>query len=341
MARRLKKLTVLVLMHEYLVPPDDTTGVDPKEIDEYRTELDVVTGLRALGHRVQKLGVKDELAPLRRALYEHEPHIVFNLLEEFRGQAVFDHAVVSYLELMRTPYTGSNPRGLVLARDKALSKKILHYHRLKVPTFAVVPRGRRLRRPKALGFPVIVKSLVEEASLGISQASVVRSDDKLVERIQFIHEKVGTDAIVEQYIEGRELYVGVIGDQRLQVLPPWELVFEKLPADAVPIATRKVKWDPDTQKRWEVYIAEAQNLDAETHRRIQRTAKRIYRLLDLTGYARIDFRLHPDGSLYFLEANPNPDIARDAEFASSAESAGMTYEELLQRLLSIGLRRAR
>ena len=215
---RKKKLRVLVLMHEDLVPPDDLDDPPREDILQFKTEYDVVTGLERLGHEVHKLGVWDELAPLRKALQEGDPDIVFNLLEEFHGQAVYDHNVVSYLELMRTPYTGCNPRGLVLARDKALSKKILHYHRIRVPRFAVVPLDRKFRRPQRLDFPLIVKSLVEEASTGISRASVVHDEDKLSERIRFIHQHVRTDAIVERYIEGRELYVGVMGNQRLTVL---------------------------------------------------------------------------------------------------------------------------
>jgi len=342
MARRVRirrKLRVLVLMHEDLVPPDDNEGLTKEEQAEFQTEFDVVRGLTALGHEIRKLGLHDELAPLREDLDSWKPDIVFNLLEEFHGRPAYDHNVVSYLELKGVPYTGCNPRGMVIARDKALSKKILHFHRLNVPAFAVVPLGRRLRRLKSLTFPLIVKSLIEEASLGISQASVVHNDDKLAERIRFIHERVGTDAIVEQYIEGRELYVGVLGNHRLTVLPAWELRFERLPADAVPIATRKVKWDPATQERWQVYIQESE-LDGDDRRRVERTAKKIYRILGLSGYARVDFRLDRDGRLFFLEANPNPDIAAESEFPSSGESAGMTYEEVLQRVLTLGLQRA-
>lgn len=342
MARRVTsrtKLRVLVLMHRDLVPPDDAHTWKQEDLHDIQTEFDVVTGLEALGHEVCKLGLHDELRPLRDAIEEWSPDIVFNLLEEFHGRPAYDHNVVSYLELVGVPYTGCNPRGMILARDKALSKKILHFHRLNVPSFAVAPMGRRFRRPRSLEFPLIVKSLIEEASLGISQASVVWNDDKLRERVDFIHRKVGTDCIVEQYIEGRELYVGVLGNQRLTVLPAWELRFEKLPADAVPIATRKVKWDPKTQDRWQVYIEES-TMDPELTRLLERTAKRIYRVLGLAGYARIDFRLPEDGRPVFLEANPNPDIARESEFPSSAESAGMTYGEVLQRVLALGLRRA-
>jgi len=149
---------------------------------------------------------------------------------------------VSYLELLQVPYTGCNPRGLFLARDKALSKKLLHYHRIRVPDFAVMKRGRRIQRPKRLDFPLIVKSLTQEASIGIAQASVVEDDAKLVERVQFVHESIGTDAIVEQFIAGRELYCGVIGNERLRVLPVWELTFDNLPEGRHAIATERVKW---------------------------------------------------------------------------------------------------
>lgn len=342
MARRVrvpKRLRVLVMMHRDLVPPPDAERLGPEELHEIQTEFDVVTGLAVLGHEVRGIGLHDELRPLRDVVEAWAPHVVFNLLEEFHGRPAYDHNVVSFLELVGVAYTGCNPRGMVLARDKALSKKILHFHRLNVPSFAVAPIGRRFRRPRSLGFPLIVKSLVEEASLGISQASVVHNDEKLAERVGFVHRSLGTDCIVEEYVEGRELYVGVLGNQRLTVLPAWELRFEKLPPDAVPIATRKVKWDPATQDRWQVYIEES-TLDRELVRRIDRTARKIYRVLGLSGYARIDFRLRDDGTLVFLEANPNPDIARESEFPSSAESAGLTYEEVLQRIIRLGLARS-
>ena len=296
-------------------------------------------GLRDLGHEVRPLGLIDDLTPLRRAISNFKPHIVFNLLEEFRGEPMLDQNVVSYLELVQVPYTGCNPRGLMIARDKALSKKILHYHRIPCPRFHVVPKGRSLKRkPASLAYPLIVKSQLEEASLGISEASVVHNDDKLAERVAFMHGKVGTSAIVEQYIDGRELYVGVLGHRRLQVLPVWELQIQKLRSDAPLIATRSVKWDINYQKRRVVQIGRAQDLPEELERRLAHVSKRLYRILGLSGYARIDFRLDADNRPYFLEANPNPDIGYGEEFAEAAEAAGIEYEPLLNRILSLGLR---
>jgi len=286
------------------------------------------------------VGLSDELAPLRTAIDEFEPHVVFNLLEEFRGEAIFDAHVVGYLELKHTPYTGCNPRGLLLARDKALSKKVLAYHRIRVPRFRVFPRYRKIRRPKQLEFPLIVKSLIEEGSYGIAQASVVHNDKALEERVAFIHDKILTDAVVEQYIPGRELYVAVLGNHRLQVLPTWEIFLDHLPEDAARIATRKVKWDLEYQDKYKVRIGRAKDLPEELERRIARLSRRICRRLGTDGCVRIDFRLDEEGQLYFLEANPNPDIAEDEEFASAAEAAGIDYLQLLQKIVSLGIRRA-
>lgn len=331
---------MLVLMHEDLIPPADISGLSPSEVLPFATEYDVVTAMQWLGHEAIKLGVHDELAPLRRALKEIKPHVVFNLLEEFHGEAVYDQHMVSYLELQRTAYTGCNPRGLVLGRDKALSKKVLHYHRIRCPKFAVFPLGRRVRRPARLPFPLIVKSLVEEGSTGISEASVVNNDEKLVERVSFIHRSVGTDAIAEEFIDGREVYAGVMGNHRLTVLPPWELKIAELRSDAPRIATRRVKFDLAFQNKHNIELAPA-NFDDALTARYEAVAKRIYRVLGLSGYARIDFRLTPKGELYFLEANPNPDIARGEEFSSAAKATGLEYEPLLQKLLNLGMSKAR
>jgi D-alanine-D-alanine ligase len=330
---------ILVLMHPDLVPPKSRSGYSEQEINVWKTEYDVVTTLRRLGHDVRPLGAQEDLLAIRTAVLTWRPHIVFNLLEEFHGQALYDHHVVSYLELLRVPYTGNNPRGLVLTRDKAQAKKILMYHGIRVPGFLVVPRGRPGRLPRHLQYPVIVKSLVEHASYGISAASVVRRDSALATRVAYVHDRVGTDAIVEEYIAGRELYVGVIGNRQLTVFPPWELLFERMPETMPRIATEKVKHDTDTQAKWGIYQQPAAGLSPSQVEHIQQACRTIYRSLELEGYARIDFRLREDGTLFFLEANPNPEIARREEFASAASHIGMGYAQLLQKILNLGLRR--
>ena len=337
----MKKRRILVIMHKDLVPPDSIEGMTPEQIAPFKTEYDVLSALHRLGHDARPLGISSNLGTLRQAIIEGEPHIIFNLLEEFDGESVMDYHVVSYLELLRMPYTGCCPRGMLLARDKALSKQILAYHRIPVPEFAVFPRDRAIRRPRRLNFPLFIKSLNEEASLGIAQASIVEDDAKLKERVSFIHDRIGTDAIAEQYIEGRELYVGIVGNQRLKILPIWELLFTKLPEDVPRIATAKVKWDLDYQKQHGITSDEAINLPDGVADRIRRICKRIYRILDLTGYARIDLRMTPEGKIYVLEANPNPQLAYGEDLAESAHAAGITYDQLCQRIVDLGLRRAR
>ena len=336
----MKKLKVLALMHPDLVPPDDAASYSEADRFEWKTEWDVVRTLREMGHDVRPLGVQNELQPIRAAVEEFRPDVAFNLLEEFQGNVLFDQNVVSLLELLKVPYTGCNPRGMVISREKALSKKLLVYHRIHVPAFHVFPVGRKVKRPRALGFPLIVKSLTEHASLGISQASLVSDDEQLNERVAFVHRRIATDAIAEQFIEGREIYVGVIGNERLTALPPRELVLEHPQTDAPLIATEKVKHDLEYQKRHGVEQKPAENLPPTVAATIAHLSKRIYRILMLTGYARLDYRLSPDGQLWFLEANPNPEIAMAEEFASAAKQAGIDYADLLQRLLNLGMRGA-
>jgi D-alanine-D-alanine ligase len=336
----MKPLRVLVLVHPDLVPPDSHKGYSEQEINEWKTEYDVVSTLRAAGHEVRPLGVHDELRPIRDEIEGWKPHVVFSLLEQFHGEVIYDHNVASYLELSRVPYTGCNPRGLMLARGKDLSKTLVHYHRIRVPAFAVFPMHRKIRRPARLALPLIVKSLIEDASYGISQASVVDTDEKLQERVTFIHERIGTPAIAEQYIEGREIYVGVLGNDRLRALPVWELHFGNMMPGSWRIATEKVKHDPDYQERRGILHGPAKDLKPELCMHIQRTAKRIYRTLGLDGYARIDFRLSADEVPYFLEANPNPEIARSQEFAAAALLDGLEYPELLHRIVALGINRA-
>lgn len=333
----MKKLRILVLMHEDLVPPVSLQRYTEKQIAEFATEYDVMAGLEALDHEVHMLGVGSDLGAIRTAFAEVEPHIAFNLLVHFHGVAVYDQHVVSYMELLRKPYTGCNPRGLMLARDKALSKKILTYHRIRVPRFQVFPLGRKGRKPVRLRYPVVVKSVNEEASLGLSQASVVSSDEKLRERVDFMHETFGVDVIVEEYVEGRELYVGVMGNQRLQTFPVWELPFAQLPDHVPRIATAKIKWDLDYQKKYKIATRRAEGLDAASEEHIARLCKRIYRVLGLSGYARMDLRLSEDGQVYVLEANPNPDLKNGEDFAESAYAAGIDYKTLLSRIVSLGM----
>jgi D-alanine-D-alanine ligase len=326
------KHRVLMLVDKDLVPkPVPVADVDP----DWRMEWDVMTTLKRRGHTVRAIGVHDDLTPIRQSVDDFKPTIVFNLLEAFDDVGVFDQNVVSYLELLKIPYTGCNPRGLTLARDKALARKLLAYHRIPSPEFAVVPVGRIPTLPKRLRYPLIVKSLTYESSIGISQASVCANEEQLRNRVEFIHDTLLTAAIVEQFVEGRELYVGVLGNHRLRVFPVWEMDFAKMPGENWRIATERVKWNVEYQKKHGIDTAEAK-LTEDHAKRIQHLAKRTFRALELSGYARIDFRMDAAGKAYVIEANPNPHLGKAEDFAQSAIRANTSYSRLLERIMALG-----
>ncbi len=332
----MKPQRVLTLVHKGLEPPDEAPDKTFASTASWRMEYDVVQTLRALGHELKVIGVHDDLTPIRSAMDDFKPSITFNLMEAFDDVVVFDQNVVSYLELLKVPYTGCNPRGLTLSRDKGLAKKLMAYHRIPVPDFLVVPLGRKPKLPKRLHFPLIVKSLTYESSTGISQASVVENEEQLNKRVQFIHDTIMTPAIVEEFIDGRELYVGVMGNDRLQVFPVWEMSFSKMPENSWRIATERVKWSVKYQKKHGIDTAEA-SLPDDVTARVQHLAKRVYRALDLSGYARVDLRMKTNGDLYVIEANPNPQLAQGEDFAESARRVGVSYAKLIERIIGLGL----
>jgi D-alanine-D-alanine ligase len=333
----MKKLRVLILTHESLVPPDSLAGHTAQEIDEWRTEYDVMSCLRQAGHEVQVLGLYDNLGDLRARITDWQPDVAFNLLQEFQGIVTYDQHIVAYLELMRQPYSGCNPRGMMISRDKVLSKQILSYHRIPTPQFVIYRRGSPYHLSRKLKFPLFVKSATEDASLGIAQASIVEDRAHLKERIDFIHDHVKTDALVEEYIEGRELYVAVDGNERLTTYPLWEMDFGTLPDVMAGIATRKVKWDRKYQQKHGIRTGKAADLAPAVEDQLARYSKRIYRALHLSGYARMDFRLRPDGRAYLLEANCNPNLSKDEDFAAAAANGGVSYAALLERLMRLGM----
>jgi D-alanine-D-alanine ligase len=243
---------------------------------------------------------------------------------------------VSYLELRKQAYTGCNPRGLTLTRDKALTKKILAYHGHKVPEFVIFRKGRSTKRPESLSFPLFVKSLTEEGSAGISGASIVRDDEKLKERVEFIHRTTESHAMAEQYIEGREIYVGVMGNDRVTALPPWEFAMTKGNGGPL-IASDRAKWDPEYQRQLGLKTGPAK-LAKKLEKRLINLSKEIYRLLGMSGYARLDYRVTETEEAYLLEANPNPQIARDEDFALSAKHIGLEYPALIEQLMQFGMK---
>ena len=333
----MRKHRVLLMAHETLVPPDDVRGLSVADIDEFRAERDVLNALRHCGHEVRIVGVGDTLTELREAIDEWRPHVVFNLLDEFSGIISYDHYVVAYLELLRQRYTGCNPRGMMLSRDKVLTKRVLATHGVATPRFILFPFGRRFRAPARVEFPLFVKSATEDASLGISQASVVEDMRSLRERVEFIRDEVQSDALAEEYIDGRELYVGVLGNAKLVALPPWEMDFGTLPRDQARIATRRAKWNRAYQAKHGIKTGKARELDSKQRALLSRLAKQTYRALYMSGFARMDFRLCADGRIVLLEANCNPNVSKGEDFADSAKAVGIPYDALVQRIVQLGL----
>ena len=334
----MKRLRVLVMMHAELVPPASLEGLAEDEVDRFKMEYDVWTTLESLGHDVRIVPVEDDLKPIREAMTELRPHVVFNILMHFHDEGLYDSAVVSWLELRKQPYTGCNPRGLLVANDKALCKKVLTYHRVRVPRFFTVARGASVRRlPKNLRLPLFVKSTSEHASLGIAQASIVRDLDQLQERVEFVHRTVGTGALCEEYVEGRELTIGVLGNARLETGPVWEVFMDNLPPGAPNILTSHVKWNRAYQKQINLRT-DAAELSPEKAAEIDRMARRIYRALGLSGFARIDLRMDAEERVWVLGANPNPDLSFGEDFAETFERVGYPYEALIQKILNLGLR---
>lgn len=334
----MRRLRVLLLTLRELVPPESIEGLSDREILPYKADFDVRAAIEDLGHETRFVGVEQDLSDLDDAISYFKPHIVFNLLEDFAGREDFLPYVIGYLELIKQAYTGCNPVGMLFASDKALQRKVLRHHRIPVPDFAIARREHVFKRPPRLDFPLIVKSLTEHASRGIAQASVVHDDTQLAQRIEFVHEQVGTDAIVEQYIHGRELYVGIIGNHRLETFPIWELHFEKLREGVPQIATEKVKFDLKYQKRVGVITRPASDLSQDEESRLLRLCKRAYRVLDQSGYARMDLRVDEKGKAFLIESNPNPQLSFGEDFAESAEAGGLAYDRLIQRILNLGLR---
>jgi len=332
-----KKLKVLVLFDGTSPTTVDQDFTKEMKTKDWKTEADVMAALGKLGHTAEHLAIYDDVDLMRQKLETFAPDILFNLVEQFKNNPGFDQNIVSFFELQGLPFTGCGATGLALCKHKGISKKILHYHGIHVPNFVVIPRGQRIGRPKQLEFPILVKPVKEEASYGISQASFVETDEQFRERVAFVHEKGNADAIAEQYIDGRELYVSLLGNVRLTVFPIREMIFGDAHPNEPKIATYSAKWDDEYRKRKGLRNEFAEGLDPALVGEIEKTCKRIYRLLTIDGYARIDLRLTPANEVYFIEANPNPHLAADEDFALSAEKAGLLYPQLIERIVRQGM----
>ena len=335
-----KRLKVLQLFN---TPYSTPRGYDFKEEfsdpDNMYTENDVYQALLANGYEVRCLGLFDDLAPLFVEMKEFQPDVIFNMVEIFANKTQFEKNIAAVLEMIGTPYTGASSESLFVCNDKALHKKILRFHRLRVARFHTFYRGHRIWLPKHIKLPAIIKPLCEEASRGISQASVVDSAESFVERIRFIQENMKMDAIAEEYIEGRELYVTVLGSKQLTVLPPREMNFGQLSEEEPRIATYKAKWDEKYRKRWGIKSAFANKFADGVWENIEEACKRAYRALNMRSYVRFDIRVTSEGRVYFIEPNANPCIARLDEVAESAAKVGISYEQLIRKIVRLALDR--
>ena len=338
MTGRRKK--VLVIFDLPAPPPPDGNFRPYLRHRDWRDERDVIQALNSLGHQTELLGIFAEIPPLVDKIKKFQPDIVFPLCETFANERRLAAHLIGTLDLLGVPYTGAGAGALTLCSDKGMTKKILSWHQIRVPEFHICRRQSHNSVPRDFPMPAIVKPLGFEGSEGISQNSLVRSMSACRNRIRFVQRKLQTDAIVEAFIPGREIYVPVIGNDRPRVLPPGELFFEKRKNAAMGFATFRVKWDRAYRKKWGIRNRAASLIPGRLLEQINRSCLQIYHLFQLRGYARIDLRLTDEGHFYFLEANPNPAICRTDDFALSAKRSGLTYEQLIDEIIDLGLEKA-
>ena len=301
----------------------------------------VADALRARGHEATHLVIGDDVVPVISALRAAAPELVFNLAESFLGKSALESAFAGLLNLLGLRYTGSSPSGLMLAGDKSLSKKVLGFHGVRTPEFATLYRGA-LDHAGDLRFPLIVKPPQEDASLGITEKSVVHDVRELLARMDAMQQAYQQPVLVEEFIDGREFYVGVIGNAHAEALPVVELDFSDAPADALRIASWDVKWgdaDGSGTASSAVKSVLASGLPDELVERMQRTAVDAFHALRLRDYARIDLRVDAAGAAYVIEVNPNCYLERNSEFAMAAGAAGQTYEDVVARIVELAAAR--
>ena len=332
-----KKLNITVLVDQGEIPLSDPEFMYPPE-EEAITEYHVIETLRELEHNVSVLGADKNVEEMVRGFKKYKPELIFNLTEHLEGDRKFDKNIASFIEMMGIPFTGAGSTGLLLTRDKRLCKQLLSLHRIRVPNFVFFPFKKSIKIPKSIRFPLVVKPVLEDSSEGISNASIVESEDTLKERVKFVHEGWKQGAIAEEFIEGREFYVGVLGNKILQVLPIRECRFDYQGGEGPRLATYRVKWNSQYRKKWKITFDFA-DIETQILKKIERTCKKVFKILKLKDYARIDIRLTSNGDIYILEANANPDIGYGDEFAESAEKAGISYQDLIQQIINHALKR--
>jgi D-alanine-D-alanine ligase len=310
-----------------------TRTLDKKEVEDEVAEALVKLGHETIKHELD--GTPKSLLALARL----ECDLVFNLTESFGDDDTADFKIAGFLELIGKRYTGSGTHGLMLAQDKAIAKKIFAFHGVHTPVFAKSFRGR-LDFSHDLQFPVIVKPAREDGSIGIEFSAVVSSIRELMERMDWLHAHFDSPVLIEEYIEGREMYVGILGNDKPEALPVVELDLSKLPDGTPRIAAAEVKWGKGTKAYRDTKSAVATDLTEETTLALQKTAIAAYQALELRDYGRVDMRLQPDGRVHVIEVNPNPWLSSKAEFAMAARKAGRTYPQLIEEIVELAMARA-
>ena len=333
----------IVVIYDRWEEADEAAGGAPdkapltRTLDKKEVEDEVADALGKLGHQAT-LHVLDGSLKSLHALARLDCDLVFNLAESFAGNDLADYCIAAYLELIDRRFTGSGSHGLLYAQDKGVAKKILEFHGIHTPVFARSYRGR-LDFSHDLEFPVIVKPAREDGSIGIEFNAVVASIRELMERIDWLHANFDSPVLIEEYVEGREMYVGILGNENPLALPVVELDLSKLPEGRPRIAGAEVKWGKGTPAYRDTKSIVPDDLSEETTALLQSTALAVYQALELRDYARIDMRLRPDGRVAVIEANPNPWLASRAEFAMAARKAGRTYTQLIEEIVGIAMGR--
>jgi D-alanine-D-alanine ligase len=336
------KLKIVVLYDRVLVDDDEESTVSEKSpvtrtLDKKEVEEEVAEALVKLGHEPVMHEIDGTTKSLL-AVARLDCDLVFNLCESFADDDTADFKIAAFLELLKKKYTGAGTHGLMLAQDKAIAKKIFAFHGVHTPVFAKSFRGR-LDFSHDLQFPVIVKPAREDGSIGIEFSAVVSSIRELMERMDWLHQHFDSPVLIEEYIEGREMYVGVIGNAKPEALPIIELDLSKLPEGMPRIAGAEVKWGKGTKAYRDTKSAIAEGLPDETVLALQQAAIAAYQALELRDYGRIDMRLQADGRVHVIEANPNPWLSSRAEFSMAARKSGRTYTELVGEIVELAMAR--
>lgn len=332
----MKSLKV-VLLFDLSVKLSPEEYADYWKTPDWKTEKDVKNALTKLGHEVIPCGIYDNIEPLLHIVQEQKPDLVFNLSEAFNGNRDFEPNMTALMQLIGVPFTGAGPMSLQLCKDKGLTKVILGYHRIRTPRFVVAKKSHPPRSLKKFQYPAFIKPLQLESSEGISQVSYVENEKDALARVKFIHDRLEVDAIIEEFIDGRELYVSVLGNEKLAVFPPRELFFKEIPDDEPKFATFRSKWDQEYRRKWGIDTGWAAAMPEPTQKKLNDVCKKIYRLLHIQGYGRIDLRIKENGEIYFIEANPNPSIAKQEDYALSANKGGLEYDDLIAKIISLAL----